>query len=122
MDPTSYDFLPFSYSSTYQRNAGSEVSDNDEAAQEDLLFEHNAVFALELAARALLSNQQHAPTLYPMFLSKFQSILVPERSDAQQQQHESLSPCPKGTKKESSSQRHLSSAALRAPYIMERVV
>jgi len=42
----------------------------------DPLFEHHAVFALELAARALLSNLQRAPELFPVFYSKLEGILT----------------------------------------------
>mmetsp|Transcript_24482 Transcript_24482/g.29570 ORF Transcript_24482/g.29570 Transcript_24482/m.29570 type:complete len:753 (+) Transcript_24482:2-2260(+) len=44
----------------------------------DALFEHHAVFALELAARALLSNRNHAAELYPVFLSKLRLIFTCE--------------------------------------------
>lgn len=47
----------------------------------DPLFEHNSVFALELAARLLISNRAHAAELYPLFFAKFVTILSPQSAD-----------------------------------------
>lgn len=44
---------------------------------EDPVLEQHAIFSLELAARALLSNKEQAPELYPMFLTAFEGILSP---------------------------------------------
>jgi len=41
----------------------------------ELIFEHHAVFALEMAARSLFSNKEHALELFPIFVSKFEAIL-----------------------------------------------
>lgn len=52
----------------------------DEEALSDPLFEHNAVFVLELSARFLISNRNNAAELYPIFLSKFELLLSPRQS------------------------------------------
>jgi hypothetical protein len=43
--------------------------------ENDPVGKQHAVFTLELAARALLSNKERAKDLFVMFLSKFESIL-----------------------------------------------
>jgi brefeldin A-resistance guanine nucleotide exchange factor 1 len=43
--------------------------------QDDPVLEQHAIFSLELAARALLSNRNRAPRLYPLFLDTFEKIL-----------------------------------------------
>lgn len=42
---------------------------------DDPVLEQHAVFAMELAARALLSNKERASDLFAIFLSQFESIL-----------------------------------------------
>lgn len=42
---------------------------------DDPVLEQHAIFSLELAARALLSNRDKAPELFTLFLAKFESIL-----------------------------------------------
>jgi len=41
----------------------------------DPVLEQHAIFSLELAARALLTNRERAPDLFNLFLIKFESIL-----------------------------------------------
>jgi brefeldin A-resistance guanine nucleotide exchange factor 1 len=43
--------------------------------KKDPVMEQHAIFSLELAARALLSNRDRAPELFNLFLDKFESIL-----------------------------------------------
>jgi brefeldin A-resistance guanine nucleotide exchange factor 1 len=43
--------------------------------EENPVTEQHAIFSLELAARALLSNREKAPELFPVFLQKFENIL-----------------------------------------------
>jgi brefeldin A-resistance guanine nucleotide exchange factor 1 len=43
--------------------------------KKDPVQEQRAIFSLELAARALLSNRDRAPELFILFLNKFESIL-----------------------------------------------
>jgi len=43
--------------------------------EENPVKEQHAIFSLELAARALLSNREKAPELFPLFLQKFENIL-----------------------------------------------
>ena len=43
--------------------------------EENPVAEQHAIFSLELAARALLSNRDKAPEIFPMFLEKFENIL-----------------------------------------------
>uniref|UniRef100_A0A7S4J7P6 Uncharacterized protein n=1 Tax=Odontella aurita TaxID=265563 RepID=A0A7S4J7P6_9STRA len=93
------------YSSVHP--GGNNVGKGDDA--DDPMFEHNAAFALELATRSLLlPNRQRARELYPMFLSKFESVLTSKILG------ESLSKgwLPPQKKDEK----------LRHPYLMERVV
>ena len=50
---------------------------NDESLMElssDPLYEENAVFVLELAARLLVSNRGHSAELLPLFVSKFEVL------------------------------------------------
>ena len=50
---------------------------SDESLMElysDPLYEENAVFVLELAARLLVSNRGHSAELLPLFVSKFESL------------------------------------------------
>ncbi|KAL7573318.1 hypothetical protein ACA910_011682 [Epithemia clementina (nom. ined.)] len=42
---------------------------------DDPVAEQHAIFSLELAARALLSNRDRAMEIFPVFLAKFESIL-----------------------------------------------
>lgn len=58
----------------YELNYNSEEDD-------DPLFEHHAVFALELAFRALFTNRERASDILPMFLSQLKSILAFVLSD-----------------------------------------
>eukprot|EP00523_Entomoneis_sp_CCMP467_P002037 CAMPEP_0168755206 /NCGR_PEP_ID=MMETSP0724-20121128/19935_1 /TAXON_ID=265536 /ORGANISM="Amphiprora sp., Strain CCMP467" /LENGTH=1976 /DNA_ID=CAMNT_0008803785 /DNA_START=458 /DNA_END=6388 /DNA_ORIENTATION=- len=41
----------------------------------DPVAEQHAIFSLELAARALLSNRERAVEIFPLFLKKFESVL-----------------------------------------------
>lgn len=43
---------------------------------DDPVLEQHAIFSLELAARALLSNRKRATTLFPLFLSTFETVLT----------------------------------------------
>lgn len=43
---------------------------------DDPVLEQHAVFSLELAARALLSNRRRATKLFPLFLNTFETILT----------------------------------------------
>lgn len=43
--------------------------------QDDPVAEQHAIFSLELAARALLSNREKAVEIFPTFLAKFENIL-----------------------------------------------
>jgi hypothetical protein len=43
--------------------------------KKDPVLEQHAIFSLELAARALLSNRDRAPEFFNLFLNKFESIL-----------------------------------------------
>ena len=71
---------------------------NVEEMTSDPLFEHNSVFALELAARLLISNRVHAKELYPVFFYKFQKLM--DSRDAPE----------------------IGIVGLKFPYILERVV
>ena len=42
---------------------------------EDMLFEHHAVFALELSARLLFCNMDHGIELFPLFVPRFKALL-----------------------------------------------
>ncbi|KAL7464949.1 hypothetical protein ACHAXS_005280 [Conticribra weissflogii] len=66
---------------------------------DDPLFEHNSVFALELAARLLISNNSYATELFPIFLSKFEEILAPQTPGSED-----------------------SLLVLKFPYLVERIV
>jgi len=48
---------------------------------EDPVLVQHAIFSLELAARALLSNKARAAELFPMFLNQFESILSRVKED-----------------------------------------
>jgi hypothetical protein len=69
----------------------------------DALFEHNSVFVLELAARLLISNRVHAAVLYPVFYSKFVTVLSPQSTDPDNPTMSLI-------------------AGLKFPYILERIV
>jgi len=45
------------------------------SSEEELTFEHHAVFALELAVRSLFCNRIHAQDLFPILMAKFEAIL-----------------------------------------------
>ena len=47
----------------------------DEYPYADPVAEQHAIFSLELAARALLSNRERAVEIFPVFLQKFESVL-----------------------------------------------
>lgn len=71
---------------------------------DDPIFEQHAVYSLELALLALISNRDRAPDLYEIFLSKFDSVLASGSS-------ESIS------ENETKQERNLPT-----PFLMERVV
>ncbi|EED93117.1 guanyl nucleotide exchange factor, partial [Thalassiosira pseudonana CCMP1335] len=48
----------------------------------DPLFEHNASFVLELAARLLISNRAHSSEMLPIFLSRFEALLSPQTNQS----------------------------------------
>jgi hypothetical protein len=77
----------------------------DEDALADPLFEYNAVFILELAARFLISNRKNATELYSIFLSKFELF---------------FSPIP--TKDVMSESNEHNILGLNFPYILERII
>jgi len=66
---------------------------------DDPRFEHNSVFALELAARLLISNNSNATDLFPIFLSKFEELFAPKTPGSED-----------------------SSLVLKFPYLLERIV
>lgn len=65
----------------------------------DPLYEHNAVFVLELAARLLISNRGHSPELLPIFFSKFELLFSHQEND---NEHSML--------------------GLKFPYLLERII
>eukprot|EP00986_Skeletonema_menzelii_P019118 scaffold27064_cov167-Skeletonema_menzelii.AAC.20 len=77
------------------------IPDEDDALS-DPLFESNAVFVLELAARFLISNRNNAAELYPVFLSKFELLLSPKSSQDDSHEHHIL--------------------GLKFPYVLERII
>jgi len=77
--------------------------EDDEDMTSDPLFEHNSVFALELAARLLISNRVHAAELYPIFLTKFQELISPQVVETNGSSESVI-------------------LGLKFPYILERVV
>ena len=70
---------------------------------DDPIFEQHAVYSLELALLALISNRDRAPDLYDLFLAKFDSVLSTARSDGIQSDKEREKNLP-------------------TPFLMERVV
>jgi len=49
---------------------------------EDPVFEHHAVFSLELAARAFFANRDRAVEIFPMFYTKFQTVLAASHGES----------------------------------------
>jgi brefeldin A-resistance guanine nucleotide exchange factor 1 len=67
---------------------------------DDPIFEQHAVYSLELALLALISNKDKVQELYPMFLPKFETVLKDDERTANSQ----------------------ASVHLPTPFLMERVV
>lgn len=70
---------------------------------DDPIFEQHAVYSLELALLALISNRDRAPELYDLFLAKFDTVLSTASSDIIQSEK---------TKEKN----------MPTPFLMERVV
>ena len=78
---------------------------SNEGITYDPLFEHNAVFVLELAARVLISNRVHAAELYPIFFEKFSGLISPQLNE-----------------ENGSTERVVSGDIVQFPYVLERIV
>ena len=51
------------------------IDENEAKKQENnLVYEHRGAFALELAAKSLFANAQHASELYPLFVAKLDTL------------------------------------------------